>query len=61
MNGTAGEGLSQTTEERKEVVEQWVRVSGGRYVLCMYPYYSVWLSGGVHLQIDVMYACMLSL
>ena len=30
VNGTAGEGLSQTIEERKEVLEQWVRVSGKR-------------------------------
>ena len=34
VNGTAGEGLSQTIEERKEVLEQWVRVSGKRCAQC---------------------------
>lgn len=31
VNGTTGEGKSLTKEERKEVVEHWIKVSKKRY------------------------------
>lgn len=40
MNGSTGESLSLTVEERKKLTEEWIEVAAGRYSEDTHP--SIW-------------------